>query len=145
MTKAVTRAIASFLIILSGLQLFTDKIITYEFQNLYGFADSQTFLWVASQTIGPIIFCIAAMFKPYKISYSIPIYFYTIQLYWIFDPSLKMDDLLLHVYAAGAVLLFLVIVRMINMYVFRASEEHLQQVRVLESLLDLYFKADGKK
>jgi hypothetical protein len=88
-------------LILSGVILFTDKLTSFSFKNNYGFEDSQTFVWVLCQSLSPIILCLGGMLRPYKVFYHIPLYLYFIQIYWIFDPSIQFDDLLIHVYATG--------------------------------------------
>jgi len=102
------RIIASLIIALSGFILFTDKVFYFELNNTYGFKSSQAFIWVLTQTLSPLILVLGAVFKPYKISFLIPVYFYSIQLYWVFRPDIQFDDSLLQVYAIGCCLGFVV-------------------------------------
>jgi hypothetical protein len=136
-TRAAIRVLGSILAILSGILLFSDKIVQIQFTNTYGFADSQTFLWVLSQSLSPLVLIAASLFKPYRISYSVPVYFYFIQIYWIFDSSLKWDDSLLHIYAFGSALLFCITILIIS-HIFKvALKERESKISFLEEMLDL--------
>jgi hypothetical protein len=109
-TKEVTLAVkivGSFLVILSGLILFTDKVTDFHFENNFGFKSTKTFIWVLCQSISPFLLAFAPVFKPFRTSYLVPIYIYTIQIYWVFKPSVKFDDYYLQTYAVGACVLFL--------------------------------------
>lgn len=107
---------ASFVVILSGLILFTDKIATFNLIELYGFATEQTLIWIVCQTLSPMILCLGAMLKPHKFIYFAPLYIYFIQMYWIFNPDqYDFDDALLHVYALGfCVVVFVFIIFVIK-------------------------------
>ena len=142
-TIEIARSIASIIIALSGLILLLDKVIDINLSNNFGFPSTKTFIWVLCQSLSPMLWGIASNFRPYKIAHCIPIYLYTIQLYWVFDASLKLDDLLLHVYAFGAVIAFVVMMRTINLKIYHANQEGDKQIKMLESLLDLYFKTDN--
>ncbi len=101
-TKA--KILGSLLVALSGIILFSDKIaniFSFELSNTHGFADSNTFLWVLSQTLSPILILLASLFTPYRTSYLVPVYIYTVQLIWTFNSNLRFDDYLLHLYAIG--------------------------------------------
>ncbi len=90
------------MVILSGLILFSDKVTTFGITETYGFNSTKTFIWVITQTLSPLLLCFGGLLKPYKISYSAPLYFYFIQLYWVFNAKeLGLDDVLLHIYAIG--------------------------------------------
>ncbi|MDB0601354.1 hypothetical protein PL373_09370 [Tenacibaculum maritimum] len=106
-SKQGIRIFGSILIALSGLILFTDKVIKLELVNNHGFPDTQTFIWVLTQSLSPFLMTIAIPFKPFKTAYLIPTYFYSIQLYWVFDPTIQFDDSLLQAYAIGVCTMFL--------------------------------------
>src|SRR5690606_39433610 len=61
--KAAIRTFASILVALSGLILFADKVFPYELSNNYGFSDSQTFIWVFSQTLAPLLLVLGLVFR----------------------------------------------------------------------------------
>jgi len=100
-TKILDKLLGSFLIIFSVAILFTDRVTTFGITNTYGFKDPETFIWIVSQSFSPILLAIGAMMRPYRVFYFVPVYIYSIQIYWVFDPTLQVDDPLLHLYAAG--------------------------------------------
>ncbi len=108
-TKAGIRFIGSVLVALSGLILFSDKVINIQLSNTYGFKNTSTFIWVLSQSLSPFLMAIAIVFKPYKTAYVIPVYFYAIQLYWVFNPSIQFDNALLQTYAIGVCMGFILL------------------------------------
>lgn len=111
--KVVISIIGSFIVALSGLILFTDKVFPFELENKFGFKKTSTFIWVLSQTLSPILLIIASVFKPFKTSYIVPVYIYTIQLIWVFQPNIKFDDYYLQTYAIGSCIGFLLILYVI--------------------------------
>lgn len=125
------------MVALSGLILFSDKVFPYEFSDNYGFADSQTFLWVFSQTISPLILILGLVFRPYKVAIIIPLYIYFIQMYWIFSPGVRFDDALLQTYAIGAVFGFIALIAAINWYFHHATNQRQRTISQLEKALDL--------
>lgn len=109
-TKFTLRVFGSFLVALSGFILFIDKVAKgFHLENNFGYDDTETFLWVMSQTLSPLLLIIASLFKPFKTSYLIPIYIYAIQFYWIFKPNTLIDNGFLHLYATGFCLGFLLL------------------------------------
>ncbi|TSE05827.1 hypothetical protein [Aquimarina algiphila] len=100
-TNISRKLLASFLVVLSGSIIFADKITTFGITENNGYRNVETFVWLITQSLSPIILCLAAMLKPFKIFYSIPLYIYFIQLYWVFDYDTKVDDPLLHFYAVS--------------------------------------------
>jgi hypothetical protein len=135
--KTAARVFASLLIALSGLVPISDKVINIELSNNYGFHDSATFIWTICQTLTPLLMAIGAFLKPFRISYTIPVYFYSIQLFWIFKPELKLDDTLTHIYALGCVIFFIVTVIFINSFFLKLDREKYAKINFLEKALDL--------
>lgn len=117
--------------------LFADKVITYELSNNYGFADTQTFLWVFTQTVSPLLIILGMIFRPYKIAITIPVYFYFIQLYWVFSPGIRFDDAFLQLYAIGTVAGFISLIVAINWYFHYATDQRQRTISQLEKALDL--------
>lgn len=111
--KAAISIIGSFLVALSGLILFTDKVFPFELENKFGFGKTSTFIWVLSQTLSPILLIIASAFRPFKTAYIIPVYIYTIQFIWIFRPNIRFDDYYLQTYAIGTTIGFLLMLYII--------------------------------
>ncbi|MGG6230941.1 hypothetical protein [Tenacibaculum sp. SDUM215027] len=109
-TKFILRIFGSLLVALSGFILFIDKVTKgFHLENNFGYDDTETFIWVISQTLSPLILITASVFKPYKTSYLIPIYIYAIQLYWVFESNALLDNGYLHIYATGFCLSFLLL------------------------------------
>lgn len=132
------RVFASILIALSGLMLYTDKVFTFQLANNHGYPDTQTFIWVLTQSLSPVILIVVgALFKPFRIAYTIPLYLYAIQTYWVFDSSLKLDDALLHLYASGTVVTFICSAISINYLIAKFKTTTQQKISFLEQALDL--------
>ena len=144
-TKAVIRIIGSIFTILSGVMLFSDKIFYFSLDNTFGFSDTQTFIWVLSQSLSPVLLILGSVLRCYRISYTVPLYFYFIQLYWVFDASLKIDDVLLHIYAIGVVLFFCISALIISKIFTKALNERATKLNLLESMLDLSITISEKK
>jgi len=125
--------------------LFADKIFYFNFSNTHGFADSQTFIWVLTQSLSPLIIVLGALMRPYKITYLVPVYYYTIQLYWIFDPQLTLDDSLLHVYAGGVCVFVALASVIINNFFNRSIQNRATKINVLEEMLDLSMNIKNKR
>lgn len=137
------RIIASLIVILAGLITVTDKMFTFHFANNYGFYDSQTLVWTFTQMVGPLILIIGFLLNPFKISFSVPVYMYSVQIYFIFS-SLINDKALVHYYASGSVLLFIVCVIAFN-FISKEEQEKKSQITALEALLDLHIAIHAKK
>lgn len=108
---AIKRALGSLLIALSGLLLYLDKVFSLleigEGLNSFGFSNYPTFIWVFTQSAAPMLMIIGVLLRPYIISFLIPVYCYTIQIVWVFQPNLYIDNVYLHLYAIGSCILFL--------------------------------------
>jgi len=139
------RIFASLIIALSGMILFTDKVITFNLEDNYGFQDSQTFIWVLCQTLSPLVLILGAVFRPYKIAYLIPVYFYSIQMYWVFMPNIKFDDELLQVYAIGCCIAFAAIVITLNVIYSRMVKTRKAKESFLEECLDFSIELNQRK
>lgn len=137
------RIIASIIIILAGVLTITDKIYTFHFTNNYGFYDSQTLVWTFTQMIAPIILILGFTLNPFKISFTVPVYLYSVQIYFIFS-SLTSDKGLVHLYAIGSVLLFIVCMIVFN-FIFKEERNKEEQITALEALLDLHIAIHAKK
>lgn len=139
-SKVVISIIGSVLVALSGLILFADKVFTFELINNYGFKKTSTFIWVFSQSLSPMLLLIASIFKPYKTSYLIPIYIYTIQIVWVFNPQIKFVDYFLQLYAIGAAFFYLLlsfIIFKISKMKFRREKEILETQKELKETVEI--------
>ena len=133
--RGLIKSTASLIVALSGFILFTDKVIHFELKNNFGFEDSQTFIWAFTQTVSPLLLVLGAVFKPYRLSYAVPVYFYFIQLYWIFNT--QADDTLLHLYALGCSLTFILLIILLDQVLKRAYDLRNSKISFLEKALDL--------
>jgi hypothetical protein len=131
------RLFSSFLVIFSGVMLICDKLFSFHFENNFGYNNSQTLAWTCAQMFVPIIIILCVFLNPYKIAYLVPVYIYSIQIYFIFSMSTN-DQALMHLYAAGSVACFLITVFVFNL-IFKKEENLLQKVSLLESVLDLSY------
>ncbi len=106
------RIAGTIVIIIVGVMPFLDKI--FEVLNLKGsyisgFTNFSNFVWALCQGLAPIFLIIGFLLRPYFISYLLPIYCYSIQLLWILDANMYLDDPLLHLYAIGSCTIFILI------------------------------------
>lgn|SRR5690606_10084214 len=135
--RAGIRITASLLVALSGLILFADKVTTFGITSTFGFQDSQTFIWALSQSFSPLILILGSCLRPFRIAYTIPGYIYFIQIYWVFHPEIRFDDVFLQIYAIGFVSGFTTLIIVIN-YMFQGErDEELEYQSSLEHYLDL--------
>ncbi|XLS29210.1 hypothetical protein ACJD0Z_18685 [Flavobacteriaceae bacterium M23B6Z8] len=140
--RAIIKIFASVFIALSGIILFTDKVFDWELSNTYGFKDSQTFIWAFTQTLSPLILAFGAALRPYRLSYTIPVYFYFIQLYWVFNT--QIDDSLLRIYAFGCCIAFIIVVISIDNLFRKALIDKSSKLNFLEKALDLSIDLNRK-
>lgn len=131
------RIFGSVLVILSGVILFSDKIVNISLENNFGFKSTKTFIWVLTQSLSPLLIAFATVLRPYVSSYLVPIYIYFIQVYWVFKPSIRFDDYLLQTYAIGTCLIFVGLIYIFN----RGKSIKLQQKRENEEFINETKKA----
>lgn len=105
---------ASLLVALSGFVLYSDKALVYlnwlfEVPDKFTFSgvNFQTYVWLLSQTISPLLLVIGSFFRPFRIAYVIPVYCYMLQLFFIFLDYQLIDDEYLQLYVVGSTLLFI--------------------------------------
>lgn len=107
--------LGTLIVILSGIILYADKIIVFfnwnfEMPSRYESYDFETFIWSISVTISPILLILAAHLKTYKLAYVIPLFCYTLQLWFIiYDLSIVDKDYL--VWYAIASCIFIIMIR----------------------------------
>jgi hypothetical protein len=111
------KVFGSLLIALSGCILYLDKVFKYldiEFVIPNKFVEAgivfQTFIWLWSQTLAPILIISGAMFRPYKLSYLIPLFCYSLQLYLLAFDTRVVDDTYIGLYAFGTFVLILSVI-----------------------------------
>jgi hypothetical protein len=134
-----SRVLPSLIITMSSAGLFIDKIIpNAHFKNNFGYDSTASFLWVLFSSLIPIVICICSAFKPFRISYVVPIYIYTIQLFFLFsDSNPKSNDRdYIYFYCFGTVFLYIVLIFLYNKFLKKEEELRLR-VTLLEAILDL--------
>ncbi len=110
------RIAGTIVIIIVGTMPILDKIFTIlNIQSSYtfGFTDFPNFVWALSQSTAPILLIAGFLLRPYFLSYFLPVYTYSIQIFWILGTSLPIDNPLLHIYAIGACFIFTLVVMLI--------------------------------
>lgn len=137
--KFFLRVIGSILVALSGFILLIDKVTSsIKLDNNFGYSDTETFLWVLGQTLSPLLILLASLFKPFRTSYLIPIYIYSIQLYWVFKPNVRFDNVYLQAYAVGSCVFFLLLLLFIywvnSLKLKREKEEEFFQFEVRNTI-----------
>ena len=102
------------MIVICACSVHFDKFITLYFENNLGFRSPQSATWAVFQNLGILLIWFFIPLKPFKVSYLVPIYIFTIQNYWVYNPSIQFDDYLLQTVAIGACVLFLFITYIIS-------------------------------
>jgi hypothetical protein len=131
------RFFSSLLVAFAGIMLICDKLFSFHFENNFGYNNSQTLAWTCAQMFVPIIIILCVFLNPYKVAYLVPVYIYSIQVYFIFSTSTN-DQNLMHLYAIGSVICFLITVFVFNL-IFKKEEDLREKVTLLESVLDLSY------
>ncbi|WP_148639268.1 hypothetical protein [Aquimarina longa] len=116
-----TRVLGSIAIIFSGLVLYLDKIMAifnYQFiipeKFLLAKIDFQTFIWLMSQTISPLILIAGALLRSYSVAYLIPIYCYILQLFFLLKDYKIIDDGYLYWYTFSTTILVIFVIQTIK-------------------------------
>lgn len=138
----VVRIVATFMIVICALSVHADKLITLHFADNLEYPDAQTATWSVFQTTGILVSWFFCALNPYKEAYLVPIYIFSIQLYWVFSPKVRFDDALLQTYALGACLLFVFILYIVSR--FNTAEKR-REKQIQEALTIVKELADQEK
>ncbi len=113
-----TSTIASFIIALSGLILYTDKALAFlhiEVSMPEKFAENgvspEIFVWIVAQTLSPLLIIAGSILRPYFYAYIIPVYCYILQFYFVLMDYSLVDDGYSYAYAFGITFLLIVIMQ----------------------------------
>lgn len=111
--------IGTLTVILSGLILYLDKIIVFfdlnfQMPSRYESYDLETFVWSISVTLSPFLLIIAAHLKTNKFAYAVPLYAYTLQLWFIVYDLNIVDKIYTYWYALGTSVLVFIVWRVYN-------------------------------
>ncbi len=124
------KILGSILVALSGACLFLDKVfVLLEIEgNTFGFSSYSNFIWVLMTSFVPISLGLwHYIFKPYALAYLIPLYCYSIQIIWTFQPNIHADDIYLHIYALGSCVIFIIL-----LIIFKSVLKHTRRQQELE-------------
>ncbi|MBV7268411.1 hypothetical protein [Winogradskyella luteola] len=104
--------LGTVLVILSGIVLYTDKIIgfldiNFSLPSRYDSYDFETLIWSISVTVSPLLLIIAAHLKTKLIAYVVPLYSYTLQLWFIIYDLNIVDKQYTYFYALGTCILII--------------------------------------
>ena len=115
------RLIGSIFMALSGFVLYLDKAISFfdisiavptKFMAI-GW-DQSLFIWFTTQTLTPIMICIGAWLKAYRVSIFVPIYAWFLQGYFLLFDAKIVDNTYLSIYALGTAVLLIFCIRVID-------------------------------
>lgn len=143
MGNMIKRLIASFLIILSGMILLSDIFVEnfkIEFDNLYGFNSTSNFVFWLSMMISQFVIIIASQFKPYRISYIVPVYIISLSLYWIFFSDDFSNKSYFNIYVLGFSIALLIAISLISVLVNKEKaqeQENSSRLELFERIFDL--------
>ncbi|WP_143273638.1 hypothetical protein [Aquimarina sp. MAR_2010_214] len=134
--------IGTFLIVLSGVILYLDKIfqiIGFSVDIQDDYYDFTTFIWVMCQSISPliIILVLGTNLKPLRISYTIPLYCYCLQIYYIFFDLDVIDDKHYTPYYAivTTILMYFIMVGLRLLFNYWNSLKQ-TEIEILQSIVD---------
>jgi cell division protein FtsL len=133
----ISRLVGTFLIIISGIILYTDKILGFyniELENLHGWKTSEVFVWTLCQTISPIIIMLAMYLRPYFWSLSIPIFSYSLQYYFVMDSNLNNDNPLTWIYTTISTILLILIFWFVKKKIKKLDELRNLKIDMLEKM-----------
>lgn len=127
--------LGTFLVILSGVILYADKIIVFLDLNFimpsrYEEYDFETFIWSISVTLSPLLLILVATtnIKTFKEAYVVPLYAYTLQLWFLLFDLKVVDKDYLGWYTLGTCAIIIPIV-----IYFKRKEENSIKDRVRET------------
>ncbi len=131
-----TRMISSLVMALSGLLLYIDKAVIYFGINIpmpEKFIESNysldIFIWITALSICPMILMICSFFKPYLYAALIPMFCYTIQIYFVLIDTKMVDDGYSVVYSVGITILLFTIMLISKDISVKHTKRRLQVAR----------------
>lgn len=119
---------------LSGVLLYLDKVFAYfnievgmfkQYEYL-GY-DQETFLWLLTSSVCPILIVVSIWLKAKTEFYVVPLYAYTLQLYFFFFDLNIVDKQYTYWYAGGATILIIVVVRYIKRVAILRMKKRIQK------------------
>lgn len=129
----------TILIAISGCILYLDKVLEYIGyvgtinSNYYSYS---AFVWTMCQTISPLLIIFGANFKPLRIAYTIPLYCYCLQVYYVFFDLEMIEKEYTPYYAIGtAIGIYFLIIALRNFFNYLISIKDIE-VELLESIIE---------
>jgi hypothetical protein len=134
-----SRIFGTIFIILSGILLYLDKILIFfniSSDVTFGYSNFSNFIWVFTQSLAPILMIIGMYFKPFKSSFLIATYCYSLQIVWIFS-SQHSDNYLSHIYALGISLIVILIIFIITISLKKFRKNENLKTELLEEIIKI--------
>lgn len=117
--KKVTKGFGAFLIALSGLVLYLDKLFkmfNIELVNLHNYNNTSAYIWSLMQTISPLLIIVGFLFwidekqlRFYLLVILVPLFCYFLQFFYV-QSSMSAEDPITWLYIVGSSSLLLVII-----------------------------------
>ena len=129
----------TFLIALSGCILYLDKVFDYIGYEQTIDSDYYSFsalVWTMCQSISPILIIIGANFKPLRISYVIPLYCYSLQIFYVFFDLRIVEKHYTPYYAIGTAILLCVLIVLLKLLFNYLRSLRNTEVDLLESIIE---------
>lgn len=136
------RVIGTFLVVLSALITYTDKL-GFELDYNFGYNSTTNFLWAFTNSLSPIILAIGANFRPLRVSYVFPVFVFSSYLFWILSDD-KTDMGYSYHYAFATVVSFILLTIYADKYI-KKEKYYENKISLLEALLDLKTAIHEKK
>ncbi|KIX19689.1 hypothetical protein SY27_17930 [Flavobacterium sp. 316] len=128
------RIIGTFLVVLSALITYTDKL-GFELDYNFGYSSTENFIFALTTTLSPIILAIGANFRPLRISFVFPIFIFSANLFWMVSDNDSDMGYSYH-YAFAVVICFILLILFVDKFI-KKEKYYKNKVSLLEALLDL--------
>ena len=123
--------------------LLSDGVVSHydiQLKNNYGFNSTTNYVFFVSQWIAFLLVIIASQFKPYRISFIVPIYTVCLSFYWLYFTDQYSDKSYFSIYVLGFSILLLIVVTLIaliNKKEEKERDEKKTKLELLENIFDL--------
>ena len=123
--------------------LLSDAVVSHydiQIKNTYGFNSASNYVFFASQWIAFYLVIIASQFRPYRISYIVPIYIVSLSFYWLYFTNEFDNKSYFSIYVFGFSLLLLIVISVIallNKEEEKVNNEKKTKLELLENIFDL--------
>ena len=123
--------------------LLSDAVVSHydiQFKNTYGFNSATNYVFFVSQWIAFFLVIIASQFRPYRISYIVPIYITSLSFYWLYFTSEFDDKSYFNIYVFGFSILLLIVISLIALINTKEQKEIAEKktkLELLENIFDL--------